>query len=119
MRRNPTIRRLRQAQCRRGVTAVLAMMFLVLFSTLALGFYAMMASSSQLAANDQKSTEARLAAESGTLFIKYHLSHMRIPKTTPPSQIFEATYEQLAARLDGTPNMKGQTVGVSGDGTKI
>jgi hypothetical protein len=109
----------RSLKSRRGVTAVLAMMYLMLFSTLALGFFATMTSSGQLSGNDQRSTEARLAAESGMHFMKYHLKDMRVPKEARRSTILAATYDQLSARLDGTPNMKGETVGVSADGTKV
>src|SRR5688500_1694754 len=59
---------------RRGVAAVLAMMFLALFSTLALGFNASVSTAAQTAGNDQRSAGARLAAESVMQFMKYHLA---------------------------------------------
>src|SRR5687768_1903596 len=111
MKRSPTTRR--------GVTAILAMMYLALFAVLALGFFASVSTSSQMAGNDMRGVGARIAAESGMQFIKYHLDTIQIPKDTKRGQILAATYNALSARLDGTPCMKGATVGVSGDGTKL
>ena len=50
---------------RKGITAVLAMLYMALFSTLALGFYAAVTTSVQVASNEQSQTRAMRAAESG------------------------------------------------------
>src|SRR5687767_13477280 len=96
----------RSSKTRRGMTAVLAMMYLGLFSVLALGFFASVSTSGQMAGNDMRSVTARLSAESGMQFIKYHLDTIQIPKDTKRSQILAATYAALSARLDGQPCMK-------------
>src|SRR5687767_10109491 len=93
----------RSIKSRRGITAVLAMMYLGLFSVLALGFFASVSTSGQIAGNDMRSVSARLAAESGMQFIKYHLDDMDIPKETRPAQILSATFNALAARLNNEP----------------
>src|SRR5687768_5755677 len=58
---------------RRGVTSVLAMLYLLLFSALALGFYAQTNLSVQIVRGEFKSGEAQVATESGLRFIRFHL----------------------------------------------
>src|SRR3954452_20069267 len=50
---------------RRGVVSVLAMLYLIIFATLALGFYTAVTTSAQLANNDERAMGAQIAAESG------------------------------------------------------
>src|SRR5688500_11966493 len=104
---------------RRGVAAVLAMMFLALFSTLALGFYASVNTSAQIAGNDQRSAGARLAAESGMQFMKYHLATLGIPAGTMREELFEETFNRLSVKLNGTDNMHGTVVAKSEDESVI
>ena len=104
---------------RRGITSVLAMLYLVLFSAMALGFYAQTTMSSQISASQRRVVEAHLAAESGVAFIKYHLSALDVPHL-PRAQLEEEIYMQLAARLDGTSNLGPGGLGVVGyDGNQI
>src|SRR5688500_18488394 len=103
---------------RRGMTAVLAMMYLGLFSVLALGFFASVSTSGQMAGNEMRSMGARMAAESGMQFMKYHLAAMNIPKSTPESQLLNACYTALSA-MDGDANLHGDVVGMNPAGTKI
>ena len=51
---------------RRGMTSLLAMLYLILISALALGFYASTTVSSQLSNNDERVARAALASESGS-----------------------------------------------------
>src|ERR1044072_6748252 len=90
---------------RRGVASLLAMLFMVIFSALALGFYAATTTASQVAANERTSLAAQLAAESAIAFLRYHLSPLDINANTLPSKILEEVYQQIRVRLDGTPNM--------------
>jgi len=46
----------------RGVTSALSMIYLVLFSTLAIGFYATVNTSIQVSDNEKRGTNALLAA---------------------------------------------------------
>src|SRR5437762_9478662 len=50
---------------RRGVAALLAMLYLVIFSTLALGFYSAVTTAAQVAQNDERVMNAQVATESG------------------------------------------------------
>jgi len=102
--------RARRAGGRRGMTSLLAMLYLVLFSAMAIGFYAQTTVASQLSTGERRLHEAQLAAEAGLSFIKYHLSALDVPHL-PRDQRLEEIYMQLAGRLDGTGNLAGGNVG--------
>src|SRR4051812_17262150 len=80
---------------RRGIAWVLAMLYLVLFSTLAVGFYAATTMSAQMARNDRSGAEAQLAAESGLQFMRYQLGCMDIPTATTNANLLSATASEL------------------------
>jgi len=95
---------------RRGMTSILAMLYLVIFSALALGFYAATTTSSQVASNEKSSLQARLSAESGFQFLRYHLNGLDINANLTSERIFEEAGMQLSERLNGTPNLGGTEV---------
>jgi hypothetical protein len=96
---------------RRGVASLLAMLYLVIFSALALGFYAATTTAAQVAYNEKTGVSARLAAEAGVAFMRYHLSSLDIPAGLRPDQQFEEVLMQLQGRLEGTPNLAGSRIG--------
>jgi Tfp pilus assembly protein PilX len=98
---------------RRGVTAVLAMLFLVLIGVLALGFFASTTVSMQLAKNDQKGAKALFAAESGVQFMRYHLRHVTVTSSTDANQMMTDLYNDMCAVFNGTGNLGTNTVGFS------
>ena len=104
---------------RRGMTAVLAMLYLVLFSTLALGFYAATTTSAQMSSNDQRIGKAYLAAESGMDFMRYQLSRVSIPPNTPSDQVINSLYSNLKTQLEGTNNLGSQTINLDGNTIEI
>src|SRR3954470_19711876 len=89
---------------RRGVSAVLAMLFLVLFSSLAVGFYAAVNTSVQIAHNETYGRRALLAAESGMEFIRYQLSNIAVPQGTKPEDMWTVACTQLKSQMDRTAN---------------
>src|SRR5688500_16071272 len=91
---------------RRGITSALAMMYLALFSTLALGFYASVTTAVQVSSNEQQTGRALMAAESGMAFIKYHLANLGIPAGTTQDQLFDQVYARLKTRLEGHVTMQ-------------
>lgn len=105
------------AAARRGLTAVLAMVYLVLFSALAVGFFAAVSTATQVVYNDQAVTRASFAAESGMEFMRYQLGQLMIPHGTQLSELFPTFYSQLSANINGTANLSGQTI--SRDGVLI
>src|SRR5215217_3531482 len=87
---------------RRGITAVLAMLYMTLFATLALGFYASVTTSVAVAQNEQTTQRALMAAESGLAFMKFNLGTLGVPPNTPQDQLFNTVYSLLKSKLEGT-----------------
>lgn len=100
---------------RRGSTALLAMMFLVLFGTLAVGMYSTSRVSVEIASNERHSYESQLAAESGLAFLKYEISQVDIPPNTDTTAIAGLIETGLRARLEGKPNLGGRTISRTGN----
>jgi hypothetical protein len=121
MRRRSTIPGWTGIHRRRGVTAVLAMLFMILFATLAIGFVALIGSSTQISHNDAESARTMLAAESAMQFARYHLARIDIEKDANPEKTFDNLYAALAARLNGTINMASHnpTRTLEADGTWV
>ena len=90
---------------RRGVTSVLAMLYLVLFSTLAIGFYAAVTTAVQVSTNETHGKRAMLSAESGMDFMRYIMGNVDIPVGTNPANMWSVLCTQVKAQLDGTTNI--------------
>ena len=101
----------RQA-ARRGIASLMAMLYLLIFSTLALGFYSAVTTAAQLAANDEKALGAQAAVESGLAFIRYELSRVRVPGKTPPNQMLEEVLKDLVEQQAATPNINGKGIAI-------
>src|SRR6478609_9413581 len=67
---------------RRGMAAVLAMLFLALLSTLAVAMYSTATTNVQIARNYTDQQKARSAAESGLRWTAWRFVKMARPKTT-------------------------------------
>jgi len=100
---------------RRGLASVLAMLFLVLFSTLAVGFYAATTLSAQVAKNERRLTTAQSAAESGMEFMRYQLGIITVPPGTPSNQLLTTVYGLMSTNLNGTYNMGTDVVTMAND----
>jgi hypothetical protein len=96
---------------RRGVAALMAMLFLVIFAALALGFYAQVNTAAQVSGNERRANEARVAAESGVAFLRFHLASVRIPPGLTRDQQFEELFMQLQGRLEGTNGLAPNSLG--------
>lgn len=75
-------RPVRRHSSRRGAMAVMAMMFLVLFTSLGVAMYELSTLNTQSSSNLSDLQRARAAAESGLRWFTYRLQHMTRPKTT-------------------------------------
>ena len=95
---------------RHGVSALLAMMYLVLFSTMAVGFYATTNTAAQVAHNDQKIARALLAAESGMDFMRYQMAQVVVPAATRQEQLFANLGTCLGNQINGTANVAGRSI---------
>jgi hypothetical protein len=103
----------RIAHRRGGYAAMMSMLFLVLFSSLAVGFYAQTNSSTQMAENDRRIALAQSASESGMDMMRYQLAHIVIPAGTPANQVIGVLATQLGANMNGTRNLGTDVVGLS------
>jgi len=97
---------------RRGLSSVLAMLYLVLFSTLAIGFYSATTMSAQISRNERGLQQAESAADGGMQFIRYQFGLMALLPNQPPAGLLAAVAQQLGNQLNGTSNMNGGTVQV-------
>jgi len=105
---------------------VLAMLYLTLMASLALGFYSASNTAVLVSTNEQRVERARLAAESGLDFARFNLSRVSIPAKAPLSQHFSLMTDQMAARLNGSGNLDsgniysdGSTIRVPADPNKF
>ena len=103
----------RGGRCARGVASVMAMLYLMLFSTLAVGFFATAAVNSQIPSNDKRSQWARMSAESGMGFMRYQLATINLPAGTTSANLLANVSSQLGSVLNGTTNMGTNSVTVS------
>ena len=99
---------------RRGVTSIIAMCFLVIFVVMALGFYASVDTSVQIAHNEEQGAKALLAAESGLHFMRYQLCQVRIPPNTSSADVMTELYNDLKNELEYTGNLGTNPVGFAG-----
>src|SRR5712691_9776024 len=97
---------------RRGFSAMFSMIFLTLFSTLAIGFCAATDVSTQVSNNDQRAGLAQTAAECGMDVMRYQLAQVKIPPGTPSNMVMSCLYTQLCTNMNGTRNMGTETVGL-------
>ena len=97
------------ASRRRGLASLMAMLYLVVFAALALGFYAQTNMSVQVSNNERRSKESLAAAEAGLQFIRYQLSRITIPMQPvgmpqlTDSQVFEEVGMDLQAAISEVP----------------
>jgi hypothetical protein len=101
------------------------MLYLILFSTLAVGFFAAFTLAVETAYNERGARRALAAAESGMEFIRFHLWSLDIEHDTPADELFDRVYEQLSTQLNGSANLNGgdisrtsDTILIPGDPTK-
>ncbi len=99
---------------RQGITSVIAMFYLAIFSVLAIGFYSSVTTQIQLSYNDMNINAAQASAESGMQYVRYQLSALNIPNSTPTAQLFSSVYSQLSTSMNSTGNLGSDTVGLSG-----
>src|SRR5687768_72746 len=111
--RRPTVGR------RSGVTAVIAMLYMVLFAAMAIGFYAQTSIATQVGYGEQRLLHSRTAAESGMEWARYPLSLVQIPPLTPDEQILELVYKDFTNRLEMTGNLGANLVYMNPGGTQV
>ena len=101
-----------RATRRRGVVSVLAMVFLVIFAVLAVGFAEAVVFNGQIARNERGSNQAMASADAGMAFIRYQFASFTMPQGTDATNLLANTAAKLGTLLNGTGNMGTSTVSV-------
>jgi hypothetical protein len=83
------------------VASVLAMLFLVLFSVMAVGFYASVTTSVQVAGNEQSVRQAMWALDSGIGYVRGQLAQIQFSAVSPAD--VPSIFSALKDRLENTP----------------
>ena len=93
---------------------MLAMLYVVLFSVLAIGFYETTSLSAQISNNDRILSLAQSAADGGMQYVRYQLGQITIDPTVQTTGMLDAVAQQLGVQLNGSGNMNGHAVQNSG-----
>jgi Tfp pilus assembly protein PilX len=93
----PTSRR--RCPQRSGAALIISMIFVVIFSALAVSMATLSGTNVQVAENQVKADRARACAESGLEIVRYWLNRVSIPGTTAPSQRLSQIASSLQSEL--------------------
>src|SRR5215207_1523238 len=105
---------------RNGTASLLAMLYLMIFSALALGFYAQTNVSAQVSASERNAAKAMVAADSGMNFMRRKLGELATPYGLETNLLRDVA-EQLDGLMGATTNLTRYAleVGMSDDGTAV
>jgi len=84
----------------RGAVLIISIIFVLIFSALAVSMATLSGTNVQLASNQQKVDSALASTESGQEALRYWLTNVKIPSSTPPSDYFGAIVSTLQYDLD-------------------
>ena len=84
---------------RRGAVLIISMIFVLIFSALAVSMATLSGTNVQLASNQHKVGCAIASTESGLEAMRYWLTHVEIPSSTPPSDYFGTIVDMLQTDL--------------------
>lgn len=105
--------RLCRSRRRRGVVALLAMLFLTLIAVLTVGLCETTNTQVQVSSNDATLAEVSTAAESAAEFMRYQMGEMNLPYGTTSSNLLTNAATAMGVNLNGQPCMGGKTVNVT------
>jgi len=113
------IRAIRTGDARHnGSVLVLSLIFIVMFSALAVGMASLSGTNVQVAQNHHKANLALVSAESGMEIMQYWLMRVRIPSTTVPGSILSTVSLNLAADLSAS-NISNVTASYNGSAIAV
>ena len=87
-------------QQRRGAVLIVSMIFVLVFSALAVAMAAISGVNSQIATNQHKVDFAFASAESGLEVQRYWLTPVTMPSSTSPSDYFSTIVDTVRSDLD-------------------
>jgi len=96
------------------MTALIAMLYLTLIASLAVGFYASSNTGVLVSENEKRTNLALMSCESGLDFMNFHLAQLAIPHGGTAAQRMNALYNQLKLQLENTGNMGSKTISITG-----
>ena len=88
-----------------GAVLILTLIVMVVVSAWAVGVATMANANLQMAENHHKANLALAAAESGLETIRYYLSRIKMPSSTPAPQYFATIVADLNADLNDVPQI--------------
>lgn len=106
----PALRRGRRPS---GLASVLAMLYLTLISTLAVGFFVATTLSAQISKNESGLSRAQAAADGGMQFVRYELGAVVLAPSVQTQDYLSNVATQLNTLIGGTKNMNGNAVQVT------
>lgn len=86
-------------QKRRGFALIVSMIFVLVFSAMAVAMFTTSSTNAQIAGNHRKANIAFANAESGLEVMRFWLSHIKMPSSTPPISYYETILSDLRADL--------------------
>jgi len=98
---------------RRGFTSVMAMLYLVLFSALSLGFYTATTMSVQISKNERSMSVAQIGAESGLRYMRYQMGLINVTVASG-GDLLTPVYTALQSSMSGTQNLGSDSIAMSG-----
>ena len=100
---------------RAGTVLIISLIFVLIFSTLAVSLATISANNVQIASNHHKSNAALAAAYSGLEILRYHVAQISIPGTTAAEDRLQATTTALQSYFtsDGITNVSASYNGSS------
>jgi len=106
-------------RARKGVASVLAMLYLVIFATLAVGFAEASVMNAQISRNERNLAQARASADAGLAFARYYLGSVTMPVGTTNATLLTNVATQLGNQLNNSADMggNGKTVSVTAGST--
>ena len=91
--------------CRRGAALIISMIFVLIFSALAVSMATMSGTNLQLAENQRKADCTRACAESGLEIIRFWSNPVSIPGTTAPELRFSQIASSFQSAVSGISNI--------------
>src|SRR3954466_354886 len=104
---------------RRGAAAILAMMYLSIFASMAVGFYASTNTQALVSFAERDAANGLSAAESGSDFMRYQMMNITLPYGTNTPNLMTNTTLVLGNELNGTPNMGTSSVSLANGAINI
>jgi hypothetical protein len=95
------------------------MMYLMIFATMAVGFYASTNVNALVAHSENDAAFAFAAAESGSDFMRYQMANLTLPYGTTTTNLLSNTTLVLGNELNGTPNLGSNTVSLAAGAINI